>query len=201
ACGNWGVVGDKAGKATFVEVCSEKGAMLFDGAVKAGAISSSAPDPKGLEIRGKIENVMIKMGKNAQAKQFSEAGPGLANYMEAASKCIKCYGCIENCPICSCSENCSTKNPELVRPGIIPPDFMFQMIRFSHIASSCINCGQCSELCPMDIPNSLYMHAQQLEYERVFGHKPGYDMTLPAVNCDCAAKKADPHVTIYKRSK
>ncbi len=28
ACGNWGVIGDKAGKATFVEVCSDKGANL-----------------------------------------------------------------------------------------------------------------------------------------------------------------------------
>ena len=29
ACGNWGVIGDKAGKATFVEVCCEKGAKLL----------------------------------------------------------------------------------------------------------------------------------------------------------------------------
>src|SRR5512146_1066730 len=27
ACGNWGVIGDKAGNTTFVEVCSEKGAL------------------------------------------------------------------------------------------------------------------------------------------------------------------------------
>ncbi len=31
ACGNWGVIGDKAGKATFVEVCSDKGADLLTG--------------------------------------------------------------------------------------------------------------------------------------------------------------------------
>ena len=30
ACGNWGVIGDKAGKATFVEVCSPKGADLLE---------------------------------------------------------------------------------------------------------------------------------------------------------------------------
>ena len=36
ACGNWGVIGEKAGKATFVEVCSEKGANLLSGAVKSG---------------------------------------------------------------------------------------------------------------------------------------------------------------------
>ena len=38
ACGNWGVIGEKAGKATFVEVCSDKGAKLLDEATKAGVI-------------------------------------------------------------------------------------------------------------------------------------------------------------------
>lgn len=35
ACGNWGVIGEKAGKATFVEVCSDKGADLLQNAVKS----------------------------------------------------------------------------------------------------------------------------------------------------------------------
>ena len=183
ACGNWGVFGEKAGKATFVEICSEKGAMIFDGAVKSGIIETCAPEAKGLEIRGKIENVMVKMGKKNQKKQFEALGEGsekLALIMKESSRCIKCYSCIENCPICYCVE-CSTKKPHLVRPGIIPPDFMFQMIRFAHIADSCINCGQCQELCPMDIPNSLFMHAQQVELEKMFGHTPGVDMELPVL--------------------
>ena len=48
ACGNWGVIGDKAGKATFVEVCSEKGANLLDAAVAAGAVKTDAVPPKAL---------------------------------------------------------------------------------------------------------------------------------------------------------
>jgi formate dehydrogenase subunit beta len=31
-----------------VEVCSEKGANLLNGAVKAGVIATEAPNPKGL---------------------------------------------------------------------------------------------------------------------------------------------------------
>ena len=182
-CGNWGVIGDKAGKATFVEICSDKGAFVFDGAVKAGVLETSAPNPKGLEIRGKIENVMIKMGKKNQDKQFAAIGEGTTrlNYiMTESSRCIKCYGCIENCPICYCVE-CSTKKNDLVPSGRLPPDFMFQMIRFAHIADSCVNCGQCTDVCPMNIPNSLFMHAQQVELEKMFGHKPGMDMELPVL--------------------
>ncbi len=182
-CGNWGVVGDKAGKATFVEVCSEKGAAVFDGAVKAGVIETSAPEAKGLEIRAKIEQTMINMGKKGQDEQFAALGEGterLQYIMAETSRCIKCYGCIEACPICYCVE-CSTKKPHLVKPGILPPDFMFQMIRFAHIADSCVNCGQCSDVCPMNIENSLFMHAQQVELEKMFGHTPGQDMELPVL--------------------
>jgi formate dehydrogenase subunit beta len=56
---------------------------------------------------------------------------------------------------------------------------MFHLIRFAHIADSCVNCGQCQELCPSEIPNALFMHAQQVELEKMFGHVPGVSMELP----------------------
>ena len=181
ACGNWGVIGDKAGKATFVEVCSDKGAKLLDEAVKAGVLKTEAPNPKGIEIRGKVENAMYKLGDKWRAKDFTGLGEGrerLKKIVKETSRCIKCYQCIENCPICYCVE-CSTKKGYLVKPGEVPPNFMFHLIRFAHIADSCINCGQCQELCAMDIPNALFMHAQQVELEKMFGHVPGVDMQLP----------------------
>jgi len=183
ACGNWGVIGDKSGKATFVEVCSEKGASLVDGAVKAGALETSAADPKGLAIRGKVENAMLKLGDKWRKHDFEALGIGrerLQFIMKETSRCIKCYACIENCPICYCVE-CSTKKPYLVKPGQIPPDFMFHMIRFAHISDSCVNCGQCEENCPMEIPNTLFMHAQQVELEKMYGFTPGINMEPPVL--------------------
>ena len=183
ACGNWGVIGEKAGKATFVEVCSAKGAALLDSAVAAGAVATCAPEAKGLEIRAKVEASMLKLGDKARAHQFAELGEGrerLEKIMNLSSRCIACRACIENCPICYCVE-CSTAKPHLVAPGQNPPDFMFHLIRFAHIADSCINCGQCQELCPMEIPNALFMHAQQVELEKMFGHTPGQNMDLPVL--------------------
>lgn len=181
ACGNWGVIGDKAGKATFVEVCSEKGANLLDQAVKAGIIKTEAAEQKGIEMRSKVENAMLKLADKWRTKDFTALGEGkerLKKIVTETSRCIKCYACIESCPICYCVE-CSTKKPYLVTPGQVPPNFMFHLIRFAHIADSCVNCGQCQELCAMDIPNSLFMHAQQVELEKMFGHVPGVDMSLP----------------------
>ncbi|WP_332449894.1 Coenzyme F420 hydrogenase/dehydrogenase, beta subunit C-terminal domain [Methanoculleus sp.] len=183
ACGNWGVIGEKAGKATFVEVCSEKGANLLNAAVKAGALATEPANPKGIEIRGKVENSMLKLGDKWRARYFEGLGEGkerLQTMMEDSSRCTKCYACIENCPICYCVE-CSTKKPYLVPPGVLPVPFMFHLIRYAHVSDSCVNCGQCEENCPMEIANSLYMHALQTDMEKMFGHTPGVDMELPVL--------------------
>jgi len=181
ACGNWGVIGEKAGKATFVEVCSEKGASLLNGAVKSGILSTEAANPKGLEIRGKVEGAMLKLGDKWRKKDFEKLGDGkerLQKIMTETARCIKCYGCIDQCPICYCVD-CTTKNPAYVPPGYLPVAFMFHLIRYAHIADSCVNCGQCEEVCPAEIPNALFMHAQQVELEKMFGHVPGISMELP----------------------
>ncbi len=181
ACGNWGVIGPKAGKATFVEICSDKGADLFDRAVQSGALQAEkAPEP-AIAIRGKVEKAMFKLADKWREKDFKGLGEGterLKKIMEDTSRCIKCYSCIDQCPICYCVE-CSTKKPYLVPPGELPVPFMFHMIRFVHISDSCVNCGQCEEACPMEIKNSLYMHAIQQDLEKMFGHVPGVDLSLP----------------------
>ncbi len=181
ACGNWGVFGEKAGKATFVEICSEKGANLLNGAQSGGAIETCAPDPKGIDIRAKVEKAMLKLGDEWRHRDFEGLGAGkerLKKIMTESSRCIRCYQCIDNCPICYCIE-CSTKKPWYIPEGTTPPGFMFHLIRFAHISDSCINCGQCEELCAVDIPNALYMHAQQVELEKMFKYVPGRDMNPP----------------------
>ncbi|MFA5348025.1 MAG: Coenzyme F420 hydrogenase/dehydrogenase, beta subunit C-terminal domain, partial [Methanoregula sp.] len=95
ACGNWGVIGDKAGKATFVEVCSEKGADLLSKAVAAKKIAVEPANPKGVEIRGKTENAMLKLGEKWRKRDFTKLAPTLWKTIDAeTSRCIKCYSCI-----------------------------------------------------------------------------------------------------------
>jgi len=181
ACGNWGVIGPRAGKATFIEVCSEKGANLVEGAKKKGLLEVEAANPKGLDIRAKVEGAMLKLGDKWRKHDFESLGEGkvrLKTIMKETARCIKCYQCIDQCPICYCVE-CTTKNPSFVPPGELPVSFMFHLIRYAHIASSCINCGQCEEVCAAEIPNALIMHSQQVELEKMFGHTPGQDMELP----------------------
>jgi len=173
ACGNWGVIGEKAGKATFVEVCSDKGADLVSKAMKSGAIGTSPADPKGIEIRGKVEGAMLKLGEKWRLKDFSGLKNNLWSTIEKeTSRCIKCYSCIENCPVCISSDG-NGKKSLMVDAGAVPPNPMFHMRRFAHISDSCINCGQCEELCAMDIPLALFSHAIRSEADVVFEPKLG----------------------------
>jgi formate dehydrogenase (coenzyme F420) beta subunit len=174
ACGNWGVIGDKAGKATFVEVCSDKGAKILDDAVKAGKLATEAPNPKGVEIRGKTENAMYKLGDKWRRKDFTALTSNLWDAIaKETSRCIKCYSCIENCPVCFEAADELKKQSLMVTAGDVPPSPMFHMRRFAHISDSCVNCGQCEELCPMDIPLAAFSHAIRAEGDTAFAPKLG----------------------------
>ncbi|MGD9627549.1 MAG: Coenzyme F420 hydrogenase/dehydrogenase, beta subunit C-terminal domain [Methanobacteriales archaeon] len=180
ALGNWGVIGPLAGKATFVEVTSEKGAELLEKAVAAGVIEIEDPIPKGIEIREKIDQAMVKLAKKWQAADFNE-GTGaeilinLDKYMGEFDKCIKCYSCREACPICYCEE-CSLETPPAwIEKGKIPPSPVFHLERMLHMVDSCTNCGQCEELCPVEIPLAKIWHEINCRIQNTFGYKTGFE--------------------------
>jgi formate dehydrogenase subunit beta len=174
ACGNWGVIGDKAGKATFVEVCSDKGADWLSRAAKAGVLATEAPNPKGLEMRQKVEGAMLKLGEKWRKRDFAALSKDPWGIIaKETSRCIKCYSCIENCPVCFKPAEEIAKKSYMVQPGQVPPNPMFHMRRFAHISDSCVNCGQCEELCPVEIPMALFSHAIRAEQDSFFASKFG----------------------------
>ena len=174
ACGNWGVIGEKAGKATFVEVCSEKGANLLDAAIKAGAVMTEPANPKGIEIRGKVEGAMLNLGNKWRKKDFGALASDLwGTISRETGRCIKCYSCIENCPVCFPVAKDFKGGSRMIASGEVPPNPMFHLRRFTHISDSCINCGQCEELCPMEIPLALFSHAIRTEGDSAFESKLG----------------------------
>ncbi|HNS25950.1 MAG TPA: Coenzyme F420 hydrogenase/dehydrogenase, beta subunit C-terminal domain, partial [Methanobacteriaceae archaeon] len=179
AMGNWGVIGPLAGKATFIEVFSEKGAEVLEKAIKAGALRVQDPVPKGVEIRANIDKTMVKLANKWQTRNFEDEGTLITidQYMDEFSKCIKCYGCREACPLCFCRD-CSiqSESNNWVEKGIIPPSPMFHFVRMLHMVDSCTNCGQCEEVCPSEIPLARIFHEINVKLQEEFDYKPGYDL-------------------------
>ncbi|AUB55128.1 hypothetical protein DSECCO2_292810 [anaerobic digester metagenome] len=179
AMGNWGVIGPQAGKATFVEVFSKKGAEILDKAIKANVLKVQDPVPKGIEIRANIDKAMVNLANKWQSRNFEESDElmNLDQYLDEFDKCIKCYGCREACPICFCKE-CSIESESVnwVPKGEIPPSPMFHFVRMLHMVDSCTNCGQCEEVCPAEIPLARIFHKINVELQDVFDYHPGYDV-------------------------
>ena len=179
ACGKWGVSNNE--KKTFVEICSDKGAELFEGAIKAGYINVEQPDDKAMEERRKEEQEAINSALKWQEKDF---GP-LKNmatedkfdyWWGQFSQCIKCYGCRDACPICYCKNCILEAERGVVMPGEVPPDVMFPMIRISHVMDSCVNCGQCQDVCSANIPLARLTFMLNKELSDAFRYQPGVDL-------------------------
>ena len=117
---------------------------------------------------------MLKLGEKWRKKDFAALSKDPWGIIQKeTSRCIKCYSCIENCPVCFPVEGDLKSKPYMVKPGEVPPNPMFHLSRFAHISDSCVNCGQCEELCPMEIPLARFSHAIRAEGDATFESKLG----------------------------
>jgi formate dehydrogenase subunit beta len=181
ACGKWGTDGKKA---TFIEVCSERGADLIEKAIEAGYIKVEKPDSEAIESRRKRNEEEILLAKKWQEKDFASlremsTEEKFSYWLGEFSRCIKCYGCRDACPICYCKDCILEADRGIVAPGEIPPDIMFPMIRSVHVMDSCVNCGQCQDACSMDLPLARLIFMLSKELADVFKYEPGMDVNAP----------------------
>jgi formate dehydrogenase subunit beta len=182
ACGKWGTDGKKA---TFVEVCSEKGADFIDKAIGDGRIKVEQPSADAVESRTANDRAATALAREWQEKDFSEfqamGTQERFDYWFGPSghfaQCIKCFGCRDACPICYCKECYLGAERGVIAGGEIPPDVMFPMIRTVHVIDSCVNCGQCEDACPADIPLSRLIFMLNREISPIFKYEPGMDVT------------------------
>jgi len=90
--------------------------------------------------------------KGVQEIEAMDLSKRFSFWLGEFSKCVKCYGCRDICPMCFCKE-CSLECEDLVSKGDLPVDIpVFHLTRAVHMADRCIDCGLCDEACPADIP-------------------------------------------------
>ncbi len=164
----------------------------------AGALEGAglvAFDGAGVDARGKVVADLVAArtkARDALFAAFQKDAKGLDGFKKAFATCIRCYNCMENCPICYC-KLCIFKTPTFDHPGELyarwaerkgaqkmPAETtLFHLTRLNHMATSCIGCGLCDTACPMGLPVASLFRAVARGVQGMLEYEPGRSLEDP----------------------
>ena len=81
----------------------------------------------------------------------------LEYWKEELSRCIKCYACRQNCPLCYCDVCVADKNrpTRIDTSATLKGNFAWNILRAFHLAGRCVGCSVCTNACPAGIDLDL----------------------------------------------
>jgi len=73
------------------------------------------------------------------------------------ARCIKCYACRQNCPLCYCDVCVVDKNrpTRIDTSATLKGNFAWNILRAFHLAGRCVGCSACAKSCPAGIDLDL----------------------------------------------
>ena len=81
----------------------------------------------------------------------------LEYWKQEFARCVKCYACRQNCPLCYCEVCVADKNrpTRIDTSATLKGNFAWNILRAFHLAGRCIGCSACATACPAGIDLDL----------------------------------------------
>jgi formate hydrogenlyase subunit 6/NADH:ubiquinone oxidoreductase subunit I len=154
------------------------------------------PDMQGMTniVRMRLESVAPSAGETLQAPLPAEPGAAFdsltllqrvfrmareerkAFWDAQFKKCIKCYGCVDVCPVYEDRADNIDLSREIPLGQTPPPYPLFHFLRGYNVWDTCVVCGECEKTCPSIIPlKTLQDMIVLLPPEQVFDLVPGLE--------------------------
>lgn len=121
--------------------------------------------------------------RKMEAKSLSER---FKFWQEEFSRCIRCYGCRQICPMCYCPKCVAEQSmPAWFSKGVsFEGNFSWNTARAMHLAGRCIDCGECERACPVGIPLRDINKKIEKEVKELFKYQAGLDaQAKPFLSC------------------
>lgn len=125
------------------------------------------------ELVGEEQSVRVPENRFSPVEEIEKmsADERYRFFEDMFSRCIRCYACRQACVACNC-RTCifdETRPQWVGRETSISDNFMYHLVRASHMAGRCIECGECERVCPVDIPLMLVNRKLIKDVNEFFG--------------------------------
>ena len=110
-------------------------------------------------VIGEVEPVEAKANRYVKLDQLASmtSEQRFEYWKKEFIRCVKCYACRQNCPLCYCDVCVADKNrpTRIDTSATLKGNFAWNILRAFHLAGRCVGCSACTKACPAGIDLDL----------------------------------------------
>ena len=110
-------------------------------------------------VVGEVASAKTQTKRYAKLDQLAAMTPDqrFKYWKQELARCVKCYACRQNCPLCYCEVCVADKNrpTRIDTSSTLKGNFSWNILRAFHLAGRCVGCSACATACPAGIDLDL----------------------------------------------
>lgn len=159
-------------------LCDKQAQETLTSAAKCKGCKSSFPIVSDILLRDKEGRKKLTQEdeyENIRKLEIAALEERSKLWQDEFSRCIRCYGCRQICPMCYCPKCVAeqTMPAWFSKSNSLEGNFAWNVTRAMHLAARCIDCGECERACPVGIPLRDINKKIEKDIKELFDYEAG----------------------------